>query len=218
MDYGREISPKEMIVNYEGREIRYFNQTSSDWTHPYEYQGDGSNLHKAGCGIFSMGFAIQWMNGIGVDIEELADFSCKCGGRGDDGTDRPALLGGMVRAGLDAKYRFRYDGDGLINDHAKLWEALSNGGCALLNLRVGHIVAAVACREAGGEKQILVIDSACESADRRVRDMVREVAPDSAVAYRIRNKDGIELGMGISHGIYWAPLRYAMDFNLLYKR
>ena len=86
------------------------------------------------------------------------------------------------------------------------------------NLRVGHIVAILGCREQNGEKQILILDSACESADRRIRDEVREVIPQSKVANLVRNKSGLEVGMTVSHAMYWVPLLLAMDVNLLYKR
>jgi hypothetical protein len=218
LDYGREISPKIVRFDYEKRSIRYCNQSSRDWTHPYEYQGGDENLHSAGCGVFSMAFVIQWMMGEEVDIEALADFSKTCGGRGDDGTDRPELLRGMVEAGLDEKYGFRYEGDGLVNDPPKLWSLLRSGGCAMGNLRVGHIVAILDSREVSGEKQILILDSACESADRRIRDEVREVIPQSKVANIVFNKSGLEVGMTVSHAMYWVPLLLAMDVNLLYKR
>lgn len=218
MDYGRAISPKTVRFEYEGRDIRYCNQSSRDWTHPYPYLDDLSDLHSSGCGIFGMSFVIQWMAGAEVSIEGLADLSCACGGRGDDGTDRPELLKGLVAAGWDQKYGFRYDGDGLVNDHKKLWDLLEAGGCALCNLRVGHIVAVVDHRIADGEKQMLVIDSACESADRRIRDEVRAVVPQSKVANLVHNKSGVEVGMTVSHGMYWVPEKMAMDFNLIHRR
>lgn len=218
MDYEREVSPKLVRFDFEGRSIRYLNQNSPDWTHPYAYEGNGENLHSAGCGIFSMAFVIQQMTGEEIDVEALADFSCRCGGRGDDGTDRPALLTGMAEAGLDAKYGFRYEGDGLVNDPPKLWSVLDAGGCAMGNLRVGHIVAILGCREKDGERQILILDSACESADRRIRGEVREVIPQSKVANKMFNQSGLEVGMEITHAMYWVPLRLARDVNLLYKR
>ena len=87
--------------------MRFFNQSHKGWTHPYEYQNNGSNLHSAGCGIFSLAVVIQRMCGLEADVNALADFSCSCGGRGDDGTDRPALLAGLTKAGLAEKYGFR---------------------------------------------------------------------------------------------------------------
>lgn len=218
MDYGRELSPEVVRFDYEGRNIRYCNQNSRGWTHPYAYQGGDETLHSSGCGIFSMSFVIQWMTGEEVDIGALADFSCKCGGRGDDGTDRPELLRGMVEAGLDKKYAFRYEGDGLVNDPPKLWTLLKSGGCAMGNLRVGHIVAILDGREQNGEKQILILDSANESSDRRLRDEVRAVIPQSKIANLVHNKAGLEVGMTVSHAMYWVPLTLAMDVNLLYKR
>lgn len=218
MDYGIALSPMEGRCLYQGMNIRYFNQIHKGWTHPYEYEHNGSDLHDAGCGVFSMAVVIQRLSGQEVDPNALADFSCACGGRGDDGTDRPELLSGMVRAGKDQEYGFRYDGDGLVNDHALLWKVLSEGGCAMCNLRVGHIVAVIDCREVNGEKQMLVVDSACESSDRRVRDSVREILPESAVTYLVHNGDGLACGLSISHSVYWVALDTAKDFNLIWKR
>jgi hypothetical protein len=218
MNYGVTLSGKEGRCDYKGRSVRWFNQSSLEWTHPYEYENNGSNLHNAGCGIFSMAVVIQQLCGEEVDVEWLADYSVACGGRGDDGTDRPELLAGLARGGLDEKFGFRYDGDGLVNDHEKLWQLLKSGGFAMCNLRVGHIVAVIDWRERDGERQMLVVDSACESNDRRVRDRVREVVPDSESVNIVRNRDGIDVGLSIGYSIYWVPVDMAMDFNLIWKR
>ncbi len=122
--------------------------------------GDPSeNLHNSGCGVFATAHLIDWASGEKLDVEELADFSAANGGRGDDGTDRPALLAAMQAAGRLEKAGLRYDFDGLLNDHEALWRAMASGGCALCDLRVGHIVALVDWRERDGERQLLVIDS-----------------------------------------------------------
>lgn len=218
MSYDIKPDGKTLEFEYAGRKITYHNQQSREWTHPYEWENNGSNLHNAGCGVFALAFVAEWMSGARVDPEWLADFSCECGGRGDDGTDRPALLSGVASAGLDERFGFRYEGDGLVNDHEKLWAVLSGGGCAMCNLRVGHIVAVVGCRERSGERQILVIDSDCESADPRIRDFVREVAPCSAVTNYIYNAAGVAVGFETAFAMFWTPLDMAADFNLLYKR
>ncbi len=218
MDYGVTLSGREGRCEYNGKSVRWFNQSSTQWTHPYEYENNGSNLHNAGCGIFSMAVVIQQLCGEEVDVDWLADYSVSCGGRGDDGTDRPELLAGMVRGGLDKKFGFHYDGDGLVNDHEKLWELLNAGGFAMCNLRVGHIVAVIDRREEDGERQMLVVDSACESNDRRIRDSVREVIPGSRAVNIVRNKAGVDVGLDIGYAMYWVPVALAADFNLIWKK
>jgi len=213
-----EITGKTTEFSYEGRSILFYNQQSLDWTHPYEWEGNGSDLHKAGCGIFSMAAVIQYLCGKRIDIEEFADFSVKCGGRGDDGTDRPQLLAGMVDAGLDEEYGFSYTPAGLENNQTLLWNTLAAGGGAMCNLRVGHIVALVGCRKIRGERQVLVIDCDAESSDRRVRESVREVIPESMVINYTCNERGVEVGVNASYGMYWVPLEITRDFNLIGRR
>ena len=50
---------------------------------------------------------IEWLTGEKQSPEAWADFSVREGGRGDDGTDRPALLAAMQRTGEAAKHGFR---------------------------------------------------------------------------------------------------------------
>ena len=59
------------------------------------------------------------------------------GGRGDDGTDRPALLGAMMAHGYAGQCGF-YQLDGLRNDLEALWAHMRAGNAALCNLRVGR--------------------------------------------------------------------------------
>ena len=211
------ITGKECFVPYKGKTVRFLNQRSEDWTHPYEYPAEpGSNLKNAGCGIFSVCFAAEKMSSKRIDAEALADFSCMEGGRGDDGTDRPALLTALEEHGMNREYGYHYDGLGLQNDHDKLWEVLSSGGCALCNLRPGHIVCLIEAREVNGEKQVLAIDSHSESADARIQDQVREIIPESQVVSHIKNASGLVTGYQISHGMFWVPLSLPRNFNLLY--
>lgn len=212
-----EFTGLESRCLYQGKPVRFFNQSHKGWTHPYEYQNNGSNLHSAGCGIFSLAVVIQRMCGLEADVNALADFSCSCGGRGDDGTDRPALLAGLTKAGLAEKYGFRYDGDGLVNDHEQLWQTLSAGGCAMCNLRVGHIVAVIDCRLQDGERQMLVVDSAHESDAPKVREKVRQVLPGSEILNPCVNQAGLTVGASASYAMYWMPVSAAIDFNLLHK-
>ena len=153
---------KEM--NCFGRTLRFCNQKSRDWTHLYEYEGNGSDLHDAGCGVFALVHAIEWMHGIRLDPNEVAEVSVAVGGRGDDGTDRPAMLQGMMDCGFAKKNGFRYDGDGLLNDHELLWRHMAAGNAALCNLRVGHIVALLDARKVNGQRQLLAIARAAIAA------------------------------------------------------
>ena len=87
MESGKRI---EMIYN--GKAVTILNQRSRLWTHPYDYRTpQKATLSSAGCGVFSICHCGQWLTGKAFSPEELADFSMQNGGRGDDGTDRPAL-------------------------------------------------------------------------------------------------------------------------------
>ncbi|MDO5325678.1 MAG: hypothetical protein Q4G00_03040 [Clostridia bacterium] len=213
------VSGKYISVTYDGVQYQLCNQRCRDWTHPYEYQGNGSMLTNAGCGIFAIANAACYLGGERVIPEELADFSCACGGRGDDGTDRPALLAAMQEKGLAEKYGFRYEFDGLRNDLDTLHAHLMNGGAALCNLRVGHIVALVGGRIApDGEKQVLAADPYSESAEPKVIDAVRECVPGSEVISPIPNARGERAkGYLCSYALFWASLSTVRDFNLLHR-
>ena len=94
---------------------------------------------------------------------------------------------------------------------------LEAGGAALCNLRVGHIVCLVDIRERGGEKQVLAMDSVCESAREKLRDSVRECVPGSEIVFRVKNAAGLEVGRAVQYALFWVPLSLPMDFNLLNK-
>ena len=160
MESGKRI---EMIYN--GKAVTILNQRSRLWTHHYDYRTpQKATLSSAGCGVFSICHCGQWLTGKAFSPEELADFSMQNGGRGDDGTDRPALLSAMMQKGLAAQYGFSYQGDGLRNDLETLRvHLLEHRGVALCNLRVGHIVSLLDAREADGEVQALALDSYSES-------------------------------------------------------
>ncbi|MBR4359621.1 MAG: hypothetical protein IKP32_03290 [Clostridia bacterium] len=211
------ISGKYIPVEHQGIHYELCNQRCRDWTHPYEYQGDGSMLCNAGCGIFAVANAAWYLGGEQVIPEELADFSCACGGRGDDGTDRPALLSAMQLHGLARKHGFEYRFDGLRNDLDTLHDHLLQGGAALCNLRVGHIVALVGGRISSGEKQVLAADPYSESADERVRNAVRECVEGSRVVSPVKNDAGLVCGYQITYAMFWAALSTVRDFNLLYR-
>ncbi len=141
----------------------------------------------------------------------------KNGGRGDDGTDRPALLGAMEKVGLALKYGFSYHGDGLRNDLDALFAHLQNGGAALCNLRVGHIVALVQARSVNGERQVLAADPYSESDDPRVTDNVRECIEGSEITVRTLNAQGVATGLQTHYALFWVTLTTVRDFNLLYR-
>lgn len=201
-----------------GREITYFNQRSRDWTHLYEYDGNGSTLSTAGCGVFALCHCAQWLTGEAQTPEVWADFSCANGGRGDDGTDRPALLHALQVTGEAARLGFRYEEDGLRNDTATLYDLLlAEKAVAMCNLRVGHIVALVAAREQDGVKQVLAIDSYSESADSRVRRHVYEVVPGTLVEAQVFGALGQIVGESKAYAAFWVDADLPRDFNLLHR-
>ena len=206
---------KDIVV--EGRSLTFFNQKCREWTHPYPWQGEG-DLADSGCGIFSLCHVIEWLTCEKQSPEAWADFSVREGGRGDDGTDRPALLAAMQRTGEAAKHGFRYDGDGLRNDLDALFDAVyRQEAVAFCNLRVGHIVSIVGARIRDGEKQLLIIDSVGESARDTVRDSVREVIPGTEITWPVRNTAGLEVGVTTSYAAFWVSAAQPKDFNLLHR-
>ena len=208
---------KTFSVALPDRTLTLCNQDHPDWTEPYAYQVNGATLRTSGCGIFSIVHASQWMTGAFRDPAELVAFAMACGGRGDDGTDRPVLLRAMMQRGLAAAYGFSYGGEDLRNDLDALYAHLSAGrGCALCNLRPGHIVALCAARRADGIFQVLAMDSAVESALPAVRDAVCEVLPESRVVKPVYNKNGLLCGEESACAMYWARLDTVRDFNLLH--
>ena len=216
-----EYTGKTKMFNYNGRELRLCNQSCPDWTHMYNYPGipreEDDTLHDAGCGIFSVSHLIDWITGEKNDVDELAQFSMDNGGRGDDGTDRPMLLKAMQEAGRLTAIGLRYDFDGLLNDHDALWQNLEEGGYALTNLRVGHIVAIVDHRMKDGERQLLIIDSSRDSVHPYVRGDIREVVEGSEIYAQYVNRSGIRTGGGQHYAMYWVPITRCSDFNLLHK-
>ena len=216
-----EYTGKERIFEYNGKRLRLMNQSCPEWTHPYVYTGEGGdpseNLHNSGCGIFATAHLIDWVSGEKIDVEELADFSAAHGGRGDDGTDRPMLLSAMQKDGRLKRCGLRYDFDGLLNDHEALWANMLDGGCALCDLRVGHIVALVDHRIRDGERQLFVIDSSRDSMNPTVRSHVREVVPASRAVAEYVNSKGVRTGMDEHYALFWVPLELPFDFNLLHK-
>lgn len=212
------MTGKRAVFTLLNREIAFFNQRSRDWTHLYQWDGNGSTLSNAGCGIFSLCHCAQWLTGREENPEFWADFSCEHGGRGDDGTDRPALLHALQATGEAARLGFRYEEDGLRNDLETLYEfLLHERGVAMCNLRVGHIVTLVAAREQDGRRQLLALDSYSESASEKVRDHVTEVIPGSEVAYAVTNADGLPVGENTAYAAFWVDASLPRDFNLLHR-
>ena len=211
------LTGKTKAIPVLGRTLTFFNQRSRDWTHPYPYQ-DSATLSSAGCGIFSLCHGVAWLTGREQSPEQWADFSVENGGRGDDGTDRPALLHALQVTGNAAALGFRYEEDGLRNDLDTLWDFLLNErGVSLCNLRVGHIVCLVAAREREGRRELLTIDSYSESASEKVRDRVAEVLPGSEILYPVRNNAGLIVGEGMSYAAFWVDAATPRDFNLLHR-
>ena len=209
---------KSINVSYNGKNMTVLNQRCRAWSHPYDYRTpQKATLSSAGCGVFSVCHCGQWLTGKAFSPEELADFSMANGGRGDDGTDRPALLAAMVEKGLAAEFGFSYRLDGLRNDLETLRDhLLTHAGVALCNLRVGHIVAAVDGRWQQEEFQLLIIDPYSETLDPRIAPIVREIIPESAVESIQRNDQGCVLGMQTQYAMYWASDATVRDFNLLF--
>lgn len=212
------LTGKKFFVTYQNRDLTLFNQSNRKWTHDYGYiDRSASTLSNAGCGIFSVCHCGQWLTGKEFDPEALADFSMDNGGRGDDGTDRPALLGAMQEKGLAKEFGFTYQGDGLRNDLNTLREhLLTHKGVALGNLRVGHIVSLVDARQVNDEVQALVIDSSRDCINDRVMDHVREVIEDSALCNPIKNENGLIVGERHYYAMYWVNTDIVRDFNLLH--
>ena len=212
------MTGKRTVFTLLGREMAFFNQRSRDWTHLYQWDNNGSTLSNAGCGIFSLCHCAQWLTGREENPEFWADFSCANGGRGDDGTDRPALLHALQVTGEAAKLGFRYEEDGLRNDLDTLYDfLLHERGVSMCNLRVGHIVTLVAAREQDGRKQLLALDSYSESASEKVRDHVIEVIPGSEVTYAVTNAAGLLVGENIAYAAFWVDASLPRDFNLLHR-
>ena len=209
---------KYLYVDYQGRTLRLYNQRCREWTQNYGYLGSDATLSNAGCGIFSIGNAVCYLNGLRVDADALAVLSMANGGRGDDGTDRPALLAAMQEKGLSERYGFSYRGDGLRNDLDTLYDHLLQGGIALGNLRVGHIVALCRAREEQGEKQVLALDPYSETNHEKIIPYVREIIPESAVITAGKNESCLPVYETLTYAMYWMPLFRVHDFNLLHPK
>ena len=119
--------------------------------------------------------------------------------------------------GFAAACGFRYEDDGLLNDHELLWRHMAAGNAALCNLRVGHIVALLAAREKDGRRELLAMDSVAESASEKVRDRVREVVPGTEIRYPVRNRAGDVVGFAESYALFWVDADLPMDFTLLHR-
>lgn len=209
---------KYLFADYQGRTLRLYNQRCREWTQNYGYQGSDATLSNAGCGIFSIGNAVGFLNSLQVDADALAVFSMENGGRGDDGTDRPALLAAMQEKGLAKRFGFSYRNDGLRNDLDTLYDHLLRGGAALGNLRVGHIVALCQAREEQGEKQVLALDPYSETNHEKVSPFVRQVIEESAVITAGKNENGGAVFYTLTYAMYWMPLFRVHDFNLLHPK
>lgn len=212
------ITGKKAYLQYQGKDITLLNQRSRLWTHYYDYvEPMKETLSNAGCGIFSVCYCGQWLTDKEFSPDALAEFSMENGGRGDDGTDRPALLAAMQEKGLAKEFGFYYNGDGLRNDLDTLkTHLLEHRGTALCNLRVGHIVALVDARKVGDEVQVLALDPYSESADDRISRHVREVIEDSAIYCALKNENDLVVGERKQYAMFWISIETVRDFNLLH--
>lgn len=208
-----------MEVAYGGKIIQFYNQRSTLWDYPYGHDtAPKDTLHDAGCGLFSLSHAVQWMTGQNPDPKALSDFARTYGGRGDDGTDRPALLSALMREGKAQEWGFAYREDGLRNGEEPLWEHISiNKGTALCNLRRGHIVTLIDSRVCDGERQFLVIDCHSESNHEKVKEEVRQVVSQSRVEWQLRNERGVIIGEEATFALFFVPAAMPMDYTLLHR-
>lgn len=210
-------TPLTWTLTVRGKTLTMFNQRNRDWTHPYAYAGK-ETLSTSGCGIFALGHCAQWLTGKPFDPAAWADFSCANGGRGDDGTDRPALLKALMETGKAAELGFRCDRPENRNDLPALHDLLVQGkGVALCNLRAGHIVALVDARERDGRLELLVLDSACDSVHEQVREHIRAVLPDSLVRNPYVNDGRLITGASENYAAFWVDADLPRDFNLLHR-
>ena len=211
------LTPMSVPMTMEGREILFRNQRNPGWTHPYPYRG-GETLHTSGCGVFALCHCLQWLTGQVWPPEDIADLSVACGGRGDDGTDRPGLLAGLQACGMAERMGFAWRGGGLENDLPRLYAFLrEEQGVAMANIRPGHIVAFLAAREAEGTRQILVIDSFSESSDPRVRPRVTSLLPGTCTSFDLPAPDGVVPLRREGHAAYWVKADCARDYTLLHR-
>ena len=213
----KHISGKIVHFNLYGMPLSFCNQSSEKWVYPYPYEGSDDDLCSSGCGLFSVVHAVECMQGFFCPPEVVAHFALKCGGRGDDGTDRPTLLRAMEKEGFAAKLGFSYNGEDLRNDKEALFEHLIEGnGTALCNLRVGHIVALIGARETEKGQEVLVIDSSSETDNIAIRNMITEVLPESRIRKEKKNADGMICSYAETYACYWAKMETVRDFNLLH--
>ena len=70
---------------------------------------------------------------------------------------------------------------------------------------------------ADGEKQALAADPYSESADERLRGVIRECVSGSEIVSRITAPEGIVCGALESYALYWVALKTVRDFNQLHR-
>ena len=211
------LTPMSVPMTIEGREILFRNQRHPGWTHPYPYLG-GETLHTSGCGVFALCHCLQWLTGQVWPPEDVADLSVSCGGRGDDGTDRPGLLSGLAECGMARRMGFAWQGGGLENDLARLYTFLrEEQGVAMANIRAGHIVALLAAREKDGIRQILAVDSISESGDPRVKPHVTAAVPGTRIVFDLPAPGGGFPLRHEGHAACWVRADCPRDYTLLHR-
>ena len=214
-----KITGKQFECDIGKRHMRIHNQHSPEWIHPYPHETEpDATLNSAGCGIFALCHAIEFLSGLRLRPESLADFSVAHGGRGDDGTDRPALLRALSETGEARNLGFRFVGGENLNDLKKLWSHLSGGeGAALCNVRPGHIVCLLGAREIMEEQQVLVLDSNPTLKNEAQYQAIREIVPGSEIIFPTVNQKGVRTGYAMQAAAFFVPLKIVRDYNLLYR-
>lgn len=211
------ITGKELHARILERDMVIFNQHSSDWNHVYNHPVDPfDTLKTAGCGIFSICHAVEWLTGRLLDPNELAEFSMNNAGRMYDGTNRPALLKAMQTSGMAQKNGFSYSYDEPGNDPDELYRHIVNRGVALCNLRKGHIVCLVAARTVKDVRQLLAVDSHPSCVSNVQYESILEVLNDCYIVYETKNSSGVVTGVSAQAAAFWVDVRSAFDYNLLY--
>ncbi|MDO4547031.1 MAG: hypothetical protein Q4D04_02935 [Clostridia bacterium] len=211
------LTGKRYSARVLGRDVILFNQHSSEWDFVYNHPVDPfDTLKTAGCGIFSICHAVEWMTGKIIDPIELARFSMLNGARMYDGTNRPKLLMAMQRSGLAERYGFSYRGTGPQNGEDELFGHISQGGAALCNLRVGHIVAVVAARNMNSGRELLIIDSHPTTRSNAQYEAIKQAEGDAFIVYETINGSGAVTGVSAQASAFWVSASAPFNYDLMH--
>ena len=122
---------------------RLYNQFDSKWKEKkYYYNGTGDTLYNSGCGLFSLANAIYALNGMKVDMDNLATWASSKGyfRPGSGGTFRDPFYP-QATAVYGSVYRFTSNGAywGGVTD-TRLMNWLASGRVAVIHVS-GHFMA-----------------------------------------------------------------------------